>query len=58
MRSKLGFLVRQLPSVQVDVEDGLVTLRGPVLADEFEQLVSGVRAVRGVDDVDNQLGGA
>ncbi len=55
VRSKLGFLVRHPSSIHVDAHDGLVTLRGAVLADEIEQLVSGVRAVRGVNDVENQL---
>ena len=55
VRSKLGFLVRHPSSLQVDAHEGLVTLRGVVLADEIEQLVSGVRAVRGVKEVDNQL---
>lgn len=55
VRSKLGFLVRHPSSVHVDAHDGLVTLRGAVLADEIEQLVSSVRAVRGVKEVDNQL---
>lgn len=55
VRSKLGFLVRHPSSIQVDAHDGLVTLRGSVLADEIEQLVRGMRAVRGVKEVDNQL---
>jgi hypothetical protein len=55
VRSKLGFLVRHPSSIQVDAHDGLVTLRGAVLADEIEQLVRGMRAVRGVKEVDNQL---
>jgi len=54
-RSKLGFLVRHPSSIQVDAHDGLVTLRGSVLADEIEQLVRGMHAVRGVKEVDNQL---
>jgi hypothetical protein len=55
VRSKLGFLVRHPSSIQVDAHDGLVTLRGSVLADEIEQLVRGMHAVRGVKEVDNQL---
>ena len=55
VRSKLGFLVRHPSSLQVDAHEGLVTLRGSVLADEIEQLVRGMHAVRGVKEVDNQL---
>jgi hypothetical protein len=54
-RSKLGFLVRHPSAVEVTVEDGRVILRGPVLSDEVQQLIDGIRAVRGVRDVDNRL---
>jgi hypothetical protein len=55
VRSKLGFLVRHPSAIEVAVQDGRVILRGPVLSDEIEQLVDGVRGIRGVHEVDNHL---
>ena len=55
VRSKLGFLVRHPSAVEVDVQDGIVVLRGPVLSDEVQQLIDGVRTVRAVRDVENRL---
>ena len=39
VRAELGFLVRHPSSIEVTVQEGRVTLSGPVLADEMEQLV-------------------
>jgi osmotically-inducible protein OsmY len=36
-------------------EDGVVTLRGEVLASELGDVIAGVRTVRGVRDVRNEL---
>ena len=55
VRSKLGFLVRHPAAVITQVSNGRVVLRGPVLADEVQQLISGIRAVRGVTDVESRL---
>jgi hypothetical protein len=55
VRAKLGFLVRHPSAVEVQVGDGVVILRGPVLSDEVQQLIAGIRSVRGVRDVENQL---
>jgi uncharacterized membrane protein len=55
VRSRLGFLVSHPRSLDVGVEDGLVRLRGPVLADEVSQLLVGVSGVRGVKNVINEL---
>ena len=55
VRSKLGFLVRHPSAVEVAVANRRVILRGAVLADEIEQLIDGVRAVRGVESVENGL---
>jgi hypothetical protein len=55
VRSKLGFLVRHPSFVDVQVNEGRVTLRGPVLTDEVEQLIRGIRLVRGVRGVENHL---
>jgi hypothetical protein len=55
VRSELGFLVRHPSSIDVQVNDGIVTLSGPVLADEVRQLVRGVARVRGVRDAENRL---
>jgi hypothetical protein len=55
VRSHLGFLVRHPSAVEVRASQGRMTLSGPVLADEVRQLMRGVRAVRGVMDVENRL---
>ena len=55
VRSKLGFLVRQPSSIDVEATEGRVILTGPVLADEVQQLIEGVRSVRGVADIENRL---
>jgi osmotically-inducible protein OsmY len=41
--------------VIVEVEHGVVTLSGPILTAEWEELISAVRAVRGVRDVEDRL---
>jgi hypothetical protein len=53
--SALGVLVRHPLAIRVDVQAGRVMLSGPVLSDEVEQLVRNVRAIRGVQEVVNQL---
>lgn len=55
VRSKLGFLVRHPSALTVQVAEGRVTLSGPVLSDEVQQLIGGVKAVRGVVGVENNL---
>jgi len=55
VRSKLGFLVRHPSSISTQVSHGCVILSGPVLSDEVQQLINGVRAVPGVTDVENRL---
>ena len=55
VRSILGFLVRNPSSINVEASGGCVTLTGPVLTDEVQQLVNGVRSVRGVYDLENRL---
>jgi hypothetical protein len=55
VRSKLGFFVRHPSAIDVQAQDGRIILSGPVLSDEVEQLLDGVRTVRGVRDVENRL---
>jgi hypothetical protein len=55
VRSKLGFLVRHPSAITTHVSSGRVVLSGPVLADEAQQLVDGVRGVHGVTAVENSL---
>src|SRR5919106_2366151 len=55
VRSKLGFLVRYPSHIDIQAGEGRVTLTGPVLADEVQQLIRGVAAVRGVRGVENRL---
>ena len=55
VRSRLGHLVANPSSIAVDVEDGEVTLSGPVLQSELVDLLRGVRRVRGVHTVFDRL---
>jgi osmotically-inducible protein OsmY len=42
-------------ALEITARDGRVTLRGPALASEVDELISAVSGVRGVGGVDNQL---
>ena len=42
-------------AVEMTINQGRVTLRGPVLANEVDELISCIKSVRGVNEVDNQL---
>lgn len=55
VRSKLGRVVSHPHAVQVIVWQGRVTLRGTILADEFERLLTVVAGVRGVEGVESRL---
>ena len=55
VRSKLGFLVRHPSAITTEVSNGRVVLSGPVLSDEVGQLIDGLRAVRGVTSVQDNL---
>ena len=55
VRSKLGYLVRNPSAVEVRIDSGRVTLRGSARADEVDQLIAEVSAVRGVREVENRL---
>ncbi len=55
IRSHLGRVSSHPHAIQVEVHDGRVTLRGPVLSDESQQVFEAVAAVRGVQHVDNQM---
>jgi hypothetical protein len=55
VRAKVGHLVANPSSIEVTAQIGVVTLTGPVLAEEVDRLLRGVRSVRGVSGVENQL---
>jgi len=55
IRSKIGRLVSHPSAIEVRAEEGLITLRGPVLADEVNDLIAAVSSVRGVSDIENAL---
>jgi BON domain len=55
VRSELGFLVRYPSFVEVAVREGVVVLSGQALSDESEQLIEGVRSIRGVRSVENRV---
>jgi len=55
VRSYLGRVVSHPGAIKVTAQGGRVTLSGPVLGDEAAQLLSGVRSVPGVKDVENRL---
>lgn len=55
VRSKLGRVVSHPSSIEVTANQGRVTLSGPVLAHEVDDLLSCVSGVAGVADVENRL---
>ena len=55
VRSAIGRVVRHAGSVEVMAQDGVVTLGGPVLAEEVERLLNKAYTVPGVQDVINRL---
>jgi hypothetical protein len=55
VRSKIGRIVSLPASIQVTAQNGNVTLSGPVLASEVSHLLSCVKWVPGVKDVNNNL---
>jgi uncharacterized membrane protein len=55
VRAELGRLVSHPGAIEVQVQNGNVLLRGPVLTDEADQLIEGVKKVRGVSEVESQI---
>ena len=55
VRARLGQVIRYARSIETDVDNGRVTLRGPVLADDVARLLRRVGQVPGVREVDNRL---
>jgi hypothetical protein len=55
VRSKIGRYTSHPSSIEVHVRNGRITLNGPILADEVAALVSAVKSVDGVREVDNLL---
>jgi hypothetical protein len=55
VRSKMGRIVSHPSSIEVAANEGRVTLRGPILTREVDDLLSCVSGVEGVTGIDNQL---
>jgi uncharacterized membrane protein len=55
VRSKMGRVVTHPHAIQVKADHGRVTLSGPILAREVDDLLATVSLVTSVTDVDNQL---
>ena len=55
VRSTLGHHTDHAGAIEVMVHDGRVTLAGPAVADEVDELVKAASKVRGVQAVDNRL---
>ena len=55
VRAKLGRACSHPKAVEVDTNDGHVTLRGDILANEVRDLLAAVATVAGVRTVSNQL---
>ena len=53
--SRLGRVVSHPRAIEVLANNGRITLRGPVLREELDDLLSAIASVRGVAVVDNQL---
>lgn len=55
VRSGIGRVVSHPHAIDVEARDGVITLSGPVLRHEVDRLLSEVRSVRGVRDVEQRL---
>jgi uncharacterized membrane protein len=55
IRSRLGRICSHPGAIDVAVDHGVVTLRGPVLAAEVDRVISGVASVRGVLNIQSEL---
>jgi osmotically-inducible protein OsmY len=55
VRSRLGRMPVHIGAFDISARDGVVTLRGQILADELPRVLRAVRFVRGVKEVDNQF---
>ena len=55
VRSKLGHYPAQAGTIDVTANNGIVSLRGSILAKEVPRVLRAVRFIRGVKSIDNQL---
>ncbi|HEX7052032.1 MAG TPA: SRPBCC family protein [Longimicrobiales bacterium] len=55
VRSAIGRAVTHPGAIEVSADDGFVTLRGPVLAREVDDLLSAAESVRGVRGLNHRL---
>lgn len=55
VRSTFGRQLRHAKAIQTSVTYGIVTLSGPILADEVDKLIKCVKAIPGVQQVVNHL---
>lgn len=55
VRSKLGRHVSNPSALQVQCQDGLVILSGPVLAAELDKVLAKVQKIKGVHEVESRL---
>jgi osmotically-inducible protein OsmY len=55
VRSRLGRLPVHIGAFDISAKDGVVTLRGQILADELPRVLRAARFVRGAKDIDNQF---
>jgi hypothetical protein len=55
VRSKMGRHVSHPSALQVQCQDGLVILSGPVLASEIDKVLAKVQKVKGVHEVESRL---
>ena len=55
VRSRLGRIPVHIGAFDITAKDGVVTLRGQILADELPKVLRAARFVRGIKGIDNQL---
>ena len=55
VRSRLGRIPVHIGAFDVTAREGVVTLRGQILADELPRVLRAARFVRGVKEIDNQF---
>jgi len=54
-RSEFGRKIRHAKSIESFVKDGVITVAGPIFADEVPILLRSIRKIRGIRDIINHL---
>lgn len=55
VRTEFHRRIHHAKGIRIEVQDGVVTLSGPILVDEVDKLISCIKAIPGVKRVEDHL---